>query len=156
MKIGFIFAAAVAACLFASCSHIPKSIPDDTSPRELIQRAQEMTDGYHYEAATVYYKALLDRFGSDPLYKTTAEYEIAFIAYKEKRYAEAKEGLEALLAEYSGPNAAALPPRYSVLCKKVLEVIAGKMKGKEPKTEPPQAEAPKAADQPTQQNAPKQ
>lgn len=151
MRIGFIFAAAVAACVFASCSHIPKSIPEDLSAREIIQRAQEMTDGYHYEAAVVYYKALLERFGSDPLYKTTAEYEIAFMAYKQKRYAEAKEGLEALLAEYSGPDAAALPPRYSVLCKKVLEVIAGKLKESEPKASAANAAVPPAQPQPQPQ-----
>jgi outer membrane protein assembly factor BamD (BamD/ComL family) len=142
MKIGFILAAAIAACLLASCSHIPKSIPEDLSAKEIVQRAQEATDAYHYDAAIVYYDALKERFGTDPLYRTTAEYEIAFIAYKQKRYAEAKAGLESLLAEYSGPDAAGLPPRYSVLSKKVLERIEDKMKEKEPKA--PKAEQPKA------------
>jgi len=132
MKIGFIVTAAIAACLLASCSHIPKSIPEDLSAREIVQRAQEAADAYHYDAAVVYYKALEERFGTDPLYKTTADYEIAFIAYKQKRYAEAKEGLEALLARYAGPDGASLPPRYSVLCKKVLDVVNGKLKIKEP------------------------
>jgi outer membrane protein assembly factor BamD (BamD/ComL family) len=128
MKIRFLFAAAIAASLFASCTHIPKSIPEDLSAREIIQRAQEATDAYHYDAAIVYYKALDERFGSDPLYKTTAKYEIAFIAYKQERYAEAKEGFEALLAMYAGPDGAGLPQRYAVLSKKVLEKIEEKTK----------------------------
>jgi outer membrane protein assembly factor BamD (BamD/ComL family) len=130
MKTRFILAAAMAASLFVACSSVPKSIPEDLSARELVQRAQEATDAYHYDAAVAYYKALNERFGSDPLYKTTAEYEIAFIAFKQGRYAEAKEGLEALLAQYSGPDGATLPPRYAILSKKVLESIADKTKSK--------------------------
>ena len=148
MKIRFIVAAAAAACFFASCSHIPKSIPEDMSAKEIVQHAQEATDAYHYDAAIVYYRTLNERFGSDPLYKTTAEYEIAFIAYKEKRYTEAKGGLELLLAEYSGPDAASLPARYQVLAKKVLEKIDEKLKVKEPNAD---AAAPSTEDAPKQQ-----
>jgi hypothetical protein len=147
MKIRFILTAAVAACLFASCSHIPKSIPDDLSAKEIVQRAQEATDAYHYDAAIVYYRTLNERFGSDPLYRTTAEYEIAFIAYKQKRYTEAKAGLEALLEEYAGPDGAGLPPRYSVLSKKVLEKIQeklDKLKDKEPQAKDTKEQTPKA------------
>jgi outer membrane protein assembly factor BamD (BamD/ComL family) len=148
MRIGFIVAAAVAALFLASCSHVPKTIPEDLSAKEIVQRAQEATDAYHYDAAIVYYRTLNERFGEDPLYRTTAEYEIAFIAYKDKRYAEAKAGLEKLLAEYSGPDAARLPPRYSVLSKKVLERIDEKLKEKEGKAKQPEsakAEAPAEA-----------
>jgi outer membrane protein assembly factor BamD (BamD/ComL family) len=130
MKARFILAAAMAASLFVACSSVPKSIPEDLSARELVQRAQESTDAYHYDAAVAYYKALDERFGADPLYKTTAEYEIAFIAFKQGRYAEAKEGFEALLAKYAGPDGASLPPRYAILSKKVLESIADKTKSK--------------------------
>jgi outer membrane protein assembly factor BamD (BamD/ComL family) len=130
MKARFIIAAAVAASLFLACAGVPKTIPEDLSARELVQRAQEATDAYHYDAAIAYYKALDERFGADPLYKTTAEYEIAFIAFKQGRYAEAKEGFEALLAKYAGPDGASLPPRYAILSKKVLESIADKTKSK--------------------------
>jgi outer membrane protein assembly factor BamD (BamD/ComL family) len=130
MRRRFILAAAVAASLFVACAGVPKSIPEDLSARELVQRAQEATDAYHYDAAVAYYKALDERFGSDPLYKTTAAYEIAFIAYKQHRYAEAKEDFENLLALYAGPDGASLPPRYEILSKKVLESIADKMKPK--------------------------
>jgi outer membrane protein assembly factor BamD (BamD/ComL family) len=141
MKIRYtLIAAAIAACLFASCSHIPKSIPEDMSAKEIVQKAQEASDAYHYDAAVVYYRTLNERYGSDLLYRTTAEYEIAFIAYKQKRYTEAKAGLEKLLEEYSGPDAARLPPRYMVLCKKVLERIDEKLKEAESKAKPPKAD----------------
>jgi outer membrane protein assembly factor BamD (BamD/ComL family) len=130
MKIRFILAAAVAASFFVSCAGVPKSIPADLSARELVQRAQEATDAYHYDAAIAYYKALGERFEGDPLYKTTADYEIAFIAYKQGKYAEAQAGFEALMARYAGPDGASLPPRYAILSKKVLEKIADKTKAK--------------------------
>ena len=126
MKTRFIASAALAASLIVACAGAPKAIPQDLSARELVQRAQEANDAYNYDAAIAYYKALNERFGTDPLYMTTAEYEIAFIAYKQKRYDAAKSGFESLLAQYAGPDGASLPPRYAVLAKKVLESIAEK------------------------------
>jgi outer membrane protein assembly factor BamD (BamD/ComL family) len=130
MRIRFIASAALAAALLVACAGAPKVIPQELGARELVQRAQESTDAYNYDAAIAYYQALDERFGSDPLYKTTADYEIAFIAYKQGRLAAAKEGLEALLARYAGPEGATLPPRYAVLSKKVLESIAQKTPAK--------------------------
>jgi outer membrane protein assembly factor BamD (BamD/ComL family) len=130
MKTRYLVSAAAAALLFVACAGAPKAIPQDLSARELVQRAQEASDSYNYEGAIAYYRALGERFGSEPLYKTTAEYEIAFIAYKKGHYAEAKSAFESLLAEYDGPDAASLPPRYAVLCKKMLESIAEKTKSK--------------------------
>ena len=124
MKTRFIVSAAVAAFLIVACAGAPKVIPPDLSARELVQRAQEASDVYNYKAAVAYYKALSERFGSDPLYMTTSEYEIAFIDYKEKHYEAAKNAFEALLAQYAGPDGASLPQRYAVLAKKVLESIA--------------------------------
>lgn len=133
MRNRFIVSAALAASLAIACAGAPKTIPQDLNAREIVQRAQESTDAYNYAAATAYYKALDDRFGSDPLYKATADYEIAFIAYKQGHFPEAKEGFEGLLARYAGPDGASLPPRYSVLSKKMLESIAEKTKSKDKK-----------------------
>jgi outer membrane protein assembly factor BamD (BamD/ComL family) len=129
MKFKAIAFAAIAAYLSMSCAGAPKSIPEGLSARELVQRAQESTDAYNYSAAIAYYEALGKRFSEDPLYKTTADYEIAFIAYKQGQYAKAKEGLELILARYSGPNGSSLPPQYAILTKKVLDSIAQKDKG---------------------------
>jgi len=128
MKTRFILGAALAAALIVGCAGAPKVIPDSLSARELVQKAQEATDAYNYRAATAYYQALGERFGADPLFKATADYEIAFIAYKEGRYAQAKEGFEALLARYEGPDGPSLPPRFAVLSKKMVAAIADKTK----------------------------
>jgi outer membrane protein assembly factor BamD (BamD/ComL family) len=130
MKIRFIFGAALVAALVLACAGAPKVIPADLSARELVQKAQEATDAYNYSAAIAYYQALGDRFGTDPLFKATADYEIAFIAYKQGHYAEAKAQFEALLARYDGPDGASLPQRFAILSKKVLGSIADKTKGR--------------------------
>ena len=128
MKIRFILGAALVASLIVACAGAPKVIPASLSARELVQKAQEATDAYNYRAAIAYYQALGERFGAEPLFRATADYEIAFIAYKEGRYAQAKEGFEALLARYEGPDGPSLPPRYAVLSKKLLSAIAEKTK----------------------------
>jgi len=124
MKIRFVLAAAAAAALALSCAGAPKAIPEDLTARELVQRAQEASDKYNYKAATAYYEALRDRYGSDPSTACAADYEISFIQYKQKRYAEAKAGMESLLKRYEGEDAKTLPPRYSVLAKKILDRIS--------------------------------
>lgn len=130
MKIRFIASATLAASILVACAGAPKVIPQALSARELVQRAQEASDAYHYDAAKAYYNALNERFGSDPLYMTTSEYEIAFIDYKEGQYDVAKQAFEALLAQYAGPDGATLPQRYAVLAKKVLESIAERQPAK--------------------------
>ncbi|HTX71652.1 MAG TPA: hypothetical protein VMC79_02405 [Rectinemataceae bacterium] len=124
MRIRQIFigvAVAASAILFAaSCATVPKSIPQDLSAQEIIQRAQEASDVYNYKAATVYYQALIDRFGSDQAYLCEGDYELAFIAYKEDRLADAQAGFEKLLALYSSPDGDSLPQAYKILGEKVL------------------------------------
>jgi outer membrane protein assembly factor BamD (BamD/ComL family) len=117
-------AAAALAAALGSCATAPKEIPSDLSAQTLVQRAQEASDAYNYKAAVAYYRALKERFGDDPVYLCAADYEIAFIAYKQGRYGEAKAGLEALLASYTASGAETLPPRYRILAEKVLEKIA--------------------------------
>lgn len=124
MKIRFIVGAALAALLAAACAGAPKEIPSELSASELVQRAQEASDQYNYEAATAYYQALKDRYGSDPSIDCAADYEISFLLYKQKRYAAAKEGFEAVVARYAEEGGSALPERYYILSRKLLDRIA--------------------------------
>jgi outer membrane protein assembly factor BamD (BamD/ComL family) len=115
---------ALAALLyFSSCIGGPGNISEDLSPSELIQRAQEASDRNRYKVALQYYQALLDRNSYNIDLVCTAEYEIAFIRYKQKRYAQAKEGFYALLERYDTPNEANLPPQFKILALKVLARI---------------------------------
>jgi outer membrane protein assembly factor BamD (BamD/ComL family) len=112
--------------LTAACSTSPQSISEDLSSEELVQRAQEASDRNRYNTALLYYQALLERNQTSYDWILTAEYEIAFIHYKQKKYNEAKDELNALLDRYNSPDAELLPQQYKRLCTIVLESIEKK------------------------------
>jgi tetratricopeptide (TPR) repeat protein len=93
---------------------------------EIIQRAQEASDRNRYKTALQYYEALLDRnqTNTDLLY--TAEYEIAFIHYKQKKYDQARTEFNVLLERYNTPDEELLPQQFKKLALIVLESIKTK------------------------------
>ena len=103
-----------------SCASGPPKLPESLSPSELIQRAQEASDKGDYPSAIHIYKTAEERFGSDALVLATSEYEIAFMLYKQGKYAESQALFEKLLALYASPGAEALPPRFKILAEKIL------------------------------------
>jgi outer membrane protein assembly factor BamD (BamD/ComL family) len=114
---------AFAGALFLSlgaCNTVPKTIPQDLTAQQLVQKAQEESDANNYKASIVYYQALIDRYGSDLAFLCEGQYELAFIAYKEGRLADSQAGFEKLLALYTGPNADTLPQGYKILGQKIL------------------------------------
>jgi outer membrane protein assembly factor BamD (BamD/ComL family) len=117
----------VVLCL-AACATGPLSIPEDLTPAELIQRAQEASDRNRYNYALQYYTALLERYNTNIDLVCTAEYEIAFIHYKQKKYSQAKEGFQLLLERYEAPDGNLLPPQFKRLATIVLERISEKEK----------------------------
>lgn len=121
--------AAAAAALLMSCAASPRELPADASAQEIIQRAQEASDRSAWEEAVAGYSLLLERFGSDTDLLCAGEYEIAFIRYKQGRWAESKEGFDRLLARYAAPGAEALPGRYKVLAEKILPQVEAKLSG---------------------------
>jgi outer membrane protein assembly factor BamD (BamD/ComL family) len=122
-----IFVAAL--CLFA-CATGTLNIPYEMSPSELIQRAQEASDRNRYNYALQYYQALLERNATNIDLVCTAEYEIAFIHYKQKKYAQARTGFNNLLMRYDMPNGELLPQQFKLLAHKVLERIDEKEKNR--------------------------
>jgi outer membrane protein assembly factor BamD (BamD/ComL family) len=121
------FAGAVV--LFVSaCAAGPVTISDDLSPAELIQRAQEASDRNRYNVALQYYQAILERNTTNIDLTCTAEYEIAFIHYKQNKYDMAKEEFNNLLTRYNTPDEELLPQEYKKLSAIVLERIAEKEK----------------------------
>jgi hypothetical protein len=98
----------------------------------MIQRAQEASDKSRYGLALEYYQALLERHGSDLELVCTAEYEIAFIHYKQKKYTVARTELNALLERYNTPEEPLLPRRFKRLASIVLEQIDGKEQKSDP------------------------
>lgn len=127
MKKNRLMAAAAIALFVAGCASAPKAIPENLSASELVQKAQDAVDRYDNKAAIAYYQAALDRFGSDPDVLAMGEYEIAFIYYKEGRYAESKALFESLLARYADAGEGLYPARYRILAEKVLPKVEEKL-----------------------------
>ncbi|MFQ3547758.1 MAG: tetratricopeptide repeat protein [Termitinemataceae bacterium] len=119
----FIASLIVAAIMVLSCTSAPIVIDDTLTPMELVQRAQDATDKNQYSAAMQYYQAILDRYPKDIDMVCAAEYEIAFLYYKQKKYTPAKERFRALLQRYEAPDADFLPLQYKILAEKVLAKI---------------------------------
>jgi outer membrane protein assembly factor BamD (BamD/ComL family) len=120
----------VAAVLAFSCASRPIFIPEDLTAPELIQRAQEASDRNRYNNALQYYEAILERFPFSSEFVCAAEYEIAFIHYKQKKYDLAKSGFNALLERYNTPDGELLPPQFKILALKVLGTIEEREGGK--------------------------
>jgi outer membrane protein assembly factor BamD (BamD/ComL family) len=117
----------VLAGLISGCYSGP-DIKDDTTAAEIVQRAQEASDRNRYKLAMQYYELILERFPDDIDMVCTAEYEIAFIHYKQRRYEIAREGFNALLERYDTPDEVLLPLQYKRLATIVLERMAEKGK----------------------------
>jgi tetratricopeptide (TPR) repeat protein len=110
-----------------SCETAPEEIPEGLSQMEMFQRAQEASDRERYDTALRYYQAFIQRYPEDRGAIAEAEYEIAFIAYKQERYSEAQERFEALLADYETDGAGELPEWPRVLSEKLLVIVEDRM-----------------------------
>lgn len=106
--------------LVFSCNSGPVVVPEDMAPTKIIQNAQEATDINRYKIAVQYYQVLRERYDNVNEYLAVAEYEIAFIRYKQKKYAEARQGFEVLLARYK-EEGANFPPQFKILAEKMLD-----------------------------------
>jgi outer membrane protein assembly factor BamD (BamD/ComL family) len=122
-----ILAALSLVLLFSACAS-SSNISEDLSSAELIQRAQEASDKNRYKVALQYYQALNDRNRSNIDLVITAEYEMAYIHYKQKRYQQAKTELMDLLKYYDTPDEELLPQHFKRLSRIVIERIEKKEK----------------------------
>lgn len=114
----------LAVCCFAiSCSSGPEIIPEGLSPAELFQQAQIQSSQNRFEEALRYYQVFIDRYPDEEALLIEAEYEIAFIHYKQGDIDQAVEGFEALLEKYQGQNAPAYPQWPRVMAGKLLDRI---------------------------------
>jgi len=102
----------------------PVEIPEGMTTAELIQRGQEASDRNRYAVSLQFYQAVLERFPDDIASVIAAEYEIAFIHYKQKNYELAKTEFNRLLARYNTPDQELLPPQFKILSNIVLGKIA--------------------------------
>jgi len=119
-KSGLLLLSAILLSLSACASTVV--VGEDMSSAEIIQRAQEAMDRNQYNIAIQYYEALHERNRSNDLV-ITAEYHIAFIYYKQKKYDQAREGMNNVLAYYNTPDEVLLPQHLKRLASIILERI---------------------------------
>lgn len=109
--------------IIAGCQSAPEEIPPNLSQMEMFQRAQEAADEDDYDQALRYYQEFIARYPDDESSIIEAEYEIAFIAYKQERYDEALSGFNAILASYDDGTGRQLPEWPRVLSARLIERI---------------------------------
>ena len=112
--------------LAAGCKTAPVTIPDGLTPAEFFQKAQEASNNGKYSTALLYYNTFLERFPDDAQRKIEAEYEIAFITYKQNDFAQAKELFNEILKKYSTDASQVLPTWPKILSQKILKEMEEK------------------------------
>jgi outer membrane protein assembly factor BamD (BamD/ComL family) len=117
-------------CL-AACKSLPKEedIPPDLSAAALTQLAQTSYDGGNIALSELYYRVLAQRFANELAIRLSAEYEIAHIKIKQKKWEDAAAMLATILDYYKKENAYTLPQAYYKLAvldmKKIPERYTG-------------------------------
>ncbi len=121
----YLMAISAALALFVACETVPEpgEIPEDLSRQEYFQRGQEAYDQRHYDTALVYYQTFIDRNPDDLPGVAAAEYEIAFIHYRQGELDIAETKLLDLLARYEGDEDGMLPDWPRILAERILDRI---------------------------------
>mgnify|MGYP000527773527 CR=1 FL=1 len=108
----------------AACQSTPEEIAADLQPREYFQKAQEaVVERSDYDTALFYYQTFLERYPEDIQRSAEAEYEVAFIYYKQNDLVTAERLFDNLLARYQAEGAELLPQWPRVLSEKIAEKI---------------------------------
>lgn len=94
---------------------------------EMFQQAQEASDQGRYEQSLAYYEEFIRRYPDNQGPIVEAEYEIAFLAYKQNRLPEARQQFESILERYEADDANALPAWPRILSEKLIERIDTRM-----------------------------
>ena len=105
--------------VFISCNTLPKDIDEEVGPEDMIIKAQQYSDAGKTNAAEIMYNRLLDQYGSDTNYRVIAEFEIAHIKLKARKYADAKPLYEDIINIYDSTYES-LPGKYLVLARNDL------------------------------------
>ena len=115
--------------LFFSCASIPKEekIPLDTEVIDLIQKAQEAFEINNYRGAKKWYQIILNRFGDSTAIRVEAEYEIAHILTKQRKWKDAYNLLKKVIEQYETKGGMKLPPEFYKLAKMDLEKVVKKL-----------------------------
>jgi tetratricopeptide (TPR) repeat protein len=122
------FMCAAVAAVFSGCFSGPVTIANGASVAEIVQMGQVAMDKNRYDQAIQYYQAIKRRYPDDDEAVVGADYEVAFIHYKQKKYSVAKNEFNRLLERYDAPEGEFLPKKYQILSGIVLKKIDEKQK----------------------------
>lgn len=123
-SIYFFLAALMALTVLATgCQSAPKDIPQDLSADELVNLAQASYDKGNEKAAQAYYETIIIRYGDQMDKLVEAEYEIAHLKIKQKKWQQAIPDLQRILSYYETDTTGTLPPAY----KKLAEIDMAKV-----------------------------
>lgn len=115
-----------------SCASVPKEdkVPQDMEVIDMIQKAQEAFETNNYRGAKKWYEIILHRFGNSPAVRAEAEYEIAHILTKKRKWKDAYLLLKTIIERYEAKDGMRLPPEFYKLAKmdyeKVIKHISAK------------------------------
>lgn len=111
----------------------PKDIPEDLQPEEFFRDAQiAVTEWESYGRALSYYEEFILRYPDMKSKIIEAEYEIAFIHYREKEYDVAIAGFNSILDKYKTEEVYYYPDWARVLSEKLLVIIDEEINKKNP------------------------
>ncbi len=114
------------AFLFSSCHSLKKDLDNpDLTPEEFFQKAQEaVIDWNRYKLAIEFYEEFMRRYPDMKNKIIEAEYEIAFIKFKQRKYDDAEERFKNILDKYNTDEAIYYPSWPALMSNKALENIA--------------------------------
>ena len=116
--------ALLTALLAVSCAGVPKEIPEDMQPEEYFRNAQTaVVDWGNYRTALFYYEEFINRFPDMKGKVIEAEYEIAFIHYKQENYYESEKMFRSILDRYNSEDSIYFPEWPKILSEKILATI---------------------------------
>lgn len=116
LSLPLLFAILALTTVLSGCKSTSPEIPMDITEAELLQMAQSSIDKGNKKTARYYYNAVIAIFGSSMASVVIAEFELAHMDIKEKKFTEAKPALERIISYYDDPQfASSLPPEYKTL-----------------------------------------
>jgi tetratricopeptide (TPR) repeat protein len=125
--------------LAGGCSSTPKPIPEDLEPIEYFQEAQKLAmEQGDYQNAIRWYRTFIQRHPDDIQHVVEAQYEIAFLHYKQGNYQTSEQEFDKLLSYYEGGGKDVLPEWPQILANKLLKEIESESAGS---SEEPESEA---------------
>jgi outer membrane protein assembly factor BamD (BamD/ComL family) len=106
-----------------SCRTTKFEISEGMTKAEYFQRAQEAAELSDWETAKAYYRMYIERYPEDTASIFAAEYEIAFITYKQGDLAEAGRLFSELIEKHERNTDPTVPQWPRVLSEKLLAEI---------------------------------